>query len=163
MREGRRGANGLGRTLSLGGMEVFVVGVNRVADGTAPAIGAENVVVFVFGEPEALGHDLSDEGEGRGGFGLDVTAGGSGEDAAKSGVEIAGREVLAGKNIVDFAADIFGGLGLLLPLGMGTAEQRMAGLARRAAAAAIGESESTQRRRTIRHGSLLRVGFSLLG
>ena len=43
--------------------------------------------VRLLGEMDALDHDLGEIGEGAGGFGRDVAAGGGGEEASESGVE----------------------------------------------------------------------------
>ncbi len=150
------GRSGLGR----GGIQVVGVGVDGGTDGIAPGIGTEAVAVFVFREMEALDHDLAEIGEGAGGFGRDVATSGGGEEASEGGVEIAGGEVMAGEEMGDFAAKALGGLRLVKLAGVETTEQRMAGLARRAAVAAVREAEGTQRRGTsCKHGSLLKVGF----
>jgi hypothetical protein len=65
---------------------------------------------------------------------------------AKSGTEIAGAEVAAGEQIGNMAAYGLGGLGLCFFTGVKTAEPRMAGKARSAALAAVGERERTQGR-----------------
>ena len=51
------------------------------------------------GEMDALDHDLGEIGEGAGGFGRDVAAGGGGEEASESGVEIARGGVMAGEEV----------------------------------------------------------------
>ena len=143
-----------------GRIEVVGVGVDGGTDRITPGVRTEGVAVFVFREMDALDHDLGEVGEGAGGFGRDVAAGGGGKEASQGGVEIAGGEVMAGEEMSDFAAQALGGLGLVEFAGVETAEQRMTGLARRAAVAAVGEAEGTQRRRTsCRHESLLKVGF----
>ena len=63
------------------------VGVDGRADGVAPAVAAEGAAVFVSCKVDALDHDLGEIGEGAGGFGRDVAAGGGGEEASESGVE----------------------------------------------------------------------------
>lgn len=112
-------------------------------DDAAPGIGTIDVDVLFFGSLDRGQESLAKVGEGANGLGFDVAAGTSGEETAESGGQIAGREILAGKEISAVAAKLFGGLGLRLFPGMETAELGMAGLAGRAAAAAIGESEST--------------------
>ncbi len=145
-----------------GGIEVVGVGVDGGTDGIAPGIGTEAVAVFVFREMDALDHDLAEIGEGARGFGRDVATSGGGEEASEGGVEIAGGEVMAGEEMGDFAAEALVGLRLVEFAGVETTEQRMAGLARRAAVAAVGEAEGTQRRGTsCRHESLLKVGLGL--
>ena len=85
-----------------------------------------------------------------------MAAGGGGEEASESGIEIAGGEVMAGEKVGDFAAELLSGLGLVEFAVVETTEQGMAGLARRAAA--VGKAEGTQRRGTsCRHGSLLLI------
>ena len=77
---------------------------------------------------------------------------------AEGGAEVAGRDVVAGKQIGNTVADGLRGLRLCFLTGMKAAETRMAGMARRAALAAIGEGERTQGRAVLgaksRPGSL---------
>ena len=60
-----------------------------------------------------------------------MAAGGGGEEASESGIEIAGGEVMAGEKVGDFAAELLSGLGLVEFAVVETTEQGMAGLARR--------------------------------
>ena len=112
-------------------------------DDFAPAVGAEGVDVFVFGEMDGLQESLAEIGERARGFGLELSAGGGSENAAESEAEIAGGEIVAREEKADVAANFFGGLGLGFLSGMEAAEKRMACLARHTATAAVGESEST--------------------
>ena len=72
--------------------------------------------------------------------------------------KIAGGEIVAGEPRANIAADGLRGLRLCFLTGMKAAETRMAGKARSAALAAIGEGERTQGRAVLgaksRHGSL---------
>src|SRR5258707_1376527 len=151
-RRGRRGREA-GATRRVGGsrrggIEVVGVGIDGGADGAAPGVAAESAAVLLLGELDTLDHDLAEVGEGAGGFGRDVAANGGGEEASEGGVEIAGGEVMAGEEMSDFAAEAVGGLGLVEFAGVERTEQRMAGLARGAAAAGLGERQRTQIRRT---------------
>ena len=96
-------------------------------------------------EVDALDHDLGEIGEGAGGFGRDVAADSGGEEASEGGVEIAGGEVASGEEVDEFAAELVGSVDAIVAAGVESTEQGMAELARSAAAAAIGESESTGR------------------
>lgn len=98
--------------------------------------------MLVFCEMDALDHDLGEIGEGAGGFGGDVASDGGGEEASEGGVEVAGGEIAAGKEMGEFAAELVGGVDAILAARVVRTEQRMAGLARSAAAAAVGERES---------------------
>src|SRR5271168_338660 len=95
-RFGRRGGRGI-ISRSGGGRreEVVVVAVDGVADGFAPAVGAEGVDVFVLGEVDGLQESLGQVGDGAGGPGLDIAADNGGDEATQGGAEIAGGEVLA--------------------------------------------------------------------
>jgi len=136
------------------------VGVDGRADGVAPAVAAKGAAVFVSCKVDALDHDLSEVGQGARGLGRNVAADGGGEEFSKSRVEIAGREIFAGEEVSELASEGFGRIGAVLAASVKRTEQRMAGLTQSAAAAAVGESESTQGCGTdIRHGSLLRVGI----
>jgi hypothetical protein len=72
------------------------------------------------------------------------------KDAAQGGVEVAGGEITAREEIPGIATDVFGGLSLRLFAGMERAELQITGLARSAAAAAVGEGERTQGRTVLR-------------
>jgi hypothetical protein len=87
---------------------------------------------------------LREIGDGAGGFGFYVAADDSGEDARQGGAEIAGGEVAAGEEVGQLVAEFLGGEGLGFFLGVVEAEVGMAGDARGATAAAIGEGEQTQ-------------------
>jgi hypothetical protein len=147
--------------LGFGWVQVVGIGVDRGADGSAPAIAAEGFRILVPGELDALHHDLGEVGEGTSGLWFDVALGGGGKDASEGGVEITGGEITAREEIGNVATDVFGGLGLRLFAGMKTAELRMTGLARSEALAAIGESETTQGRAVLwakrGHGILLKL------
>jgi hypothetical protein len=127
-------------------IQVFAVFLDVRMHNVAPGVGAEGVDVFVLGELDGLQQGLAEIGEGCSGFGFDVSVGQGGENAAEGQTEIAGGEIFTGEEIGDVVADFLGGLGLGLFAGMEITEVRMAGRARSAAAAAIGEPESTQGR-----------------
>jgi hypothetical protein len=132
--------------LVLFGLGVAVVGVHDdgVADGFAPAVGAEGVDVFVLGDVDALDESLGEIGEGSGGFGFDVAAGDGSQKAAEGGAEIARRDAFSGEEIREVATEFIGGLGLGLLAGMVEAEMRMRAGAGSAATAAIGKHKTTQ-------------------
>ena len=60
---------------------VVVVVVDGVADGLAPAVGAEGVDVFVLGEVDGLQESLGQVGDGAGGSGLYIAADYGGDEA----------------------------------------------------------------------------------
>jgi len=142
---------------------VVVVLVDGVADVVAPGVGAEGVGVFVLGEADRLEESLRQVGDGAGGFGFDVAADDGGEEASKSGAEIAGGEVVAGEEVSQVFAEFLRREGLGFFLGVVEAEVGMAGDARGAAPAAVGEGEQTRGYAVLfaerRHGSLLRLSF----
>jgi hypothetical protein len=101
-------------------------------------------------------------GEGRDGFGFDLTLGDGGEEASECGAEVTGRHVLAGKIAGDLLAHFLASEDLGFPAGMEGAEI-MAVAAWNAAAAAIGERERTQGHAVLwadrAHRSLLKERF----
>jgi hypothetical protein len=131
----------LGFGLRIGREEVVVVAVNGVADGFAPAVGAEGVDVFVLGEVDGLHEGLDHVGDGAGESGFYIAADYGGNKAGESGAEIAGGKIVAGEKVGEILAECFRGLGAGLLLGVVEAEVGMVADARRAATAAIGESE----------------------
>ena len=118
--------------------------VDGIADGVAPAIGAEGFDVFVLGEADGLEQRLRQVGDGAGGLGFYIAADDGGEDASQGGAEIAGGEVVAGEEVGQVFADGCGGAGTGFFLGVVEAEVGMVAETRSAATAAIGESEQTQ-------------------
>ena len=136
-------------------------------DGAAPGVGAEGVDVFVLGEVDGLQQGLAEIGQGGGGFGLDLSLGNGGEEAAQGGAEIAGGEITTGEVGGNIAAHLLGGEGLGFLAGMEVAEVRMSRAARSAAAAAIDKRERTQKGTVLgaksRHGSLQKDKFELKG
>jgi hypothetical protein len=90
-------------------------------------------------------------------LGLDVTLRNSGENAAKSGAEIACREEVPEKERGNSLAGFPGGSGSHFFLGVEVTEMRMAGAARSATLAAVGKGKSTQTGTVLGsgHGSLL--------
>ena len=108
--------------VAAGREEVVLVGVDGVADGFAPAVGAEGVDVFVLGEVDGLQERLHHVGDGAGEAGLYFAADDSGNEAAQRGVEIAGGEVVAGKEVGQVFAECCGGAGLGFFLGVVEAE-----------------------------------------
>jgi len=128
----------------LGWEEVVAVGLDRVLDGAAPEVGAIGVDEFVLGNADGLQEGLREIGDGASGFGFYIAADDSGDDAGQGGAEIAGGEVAAGEEVGQLVAEILGGEGLGFFLGVVEAEVGMAGDARGAATAAVGEGEGTQ-------------------
>jgi hypothetical protein len=143
--------------------EVVVVVVNGIADGLAPGVGAKGVDVFVLGEVDGLHGSLRQVGDGAGGSGFDVAAEDGGDEASQGGAEIAGREVVAGEEVVEVCAEFSCGAGPGFFLGVVEAEAGTLVDARSAAAAAIGKSKHTQGHAVLGtergHRSLLRVEF----
>ena len=131
------GAVGVDVNVGVGWPEMVVVGGDGVAEGVAPAVGAEGVDVFVLGEVDGLKLSLEHVGDGAGEAGFDVAANDGGDEAAEGGAEIASGKVVAGEEVVEIFGEGFGGLRLGFFLGVVEAEMRVAGDARGAAAAAI--------------------------
>ncbi len=134
------GLCGVGR----GREEVVVVVVDGVADGLAPAVGAEGVDIFLLGEVDGLQESLGQVGDGAGGSGFYIAAEDGGDEAAEGGAEIAGGEVVAGEEVVQVFAERLRGAGASFFLGVVEAEMRILAGARGAATAAIRERELTQ-------------------
>jgi hypothetical protein len=88
---------------------------------------------------------LAEVGEGGGGFGFDVALGYGGEEASEGGGDVAGGDVVAGEEAGDVLAGLFAGEGLGFFFGVEDAEIGMAGAARSAALAAVGEGEGAER------------------
>jgi len=130
----------------------------------APAVGAESVDVFVLRNLDRLQESLGKVSEGRGGSGLDVATSDGGKKAAESSGEITSRKIITREEKSEVAAELVGGVEMRLFASVETAVVRMAGLARSAAAAAVGERERTQGRAVLGgdrgHESLL-VGFGI--
>jgi len=111
----------------------------------------------MLSDGDGLDHGLAKIGEGGGGFGLDVTLSNSGENAAKSGAEIACGEKIPEKERRNSLTGFPGGARLHFFFGVEITEMRMAGAARSAALAAVGKAKSTQTGTVLDsgHGSLL--------
>jgi hypothetical protein len=88
-----------------------------------------------------LEEGLGQIGDGAGGFGLDVAANDGGDDAGEGSAEIAGGEVVAGEEVGQVLADVFGGAGAGFFLGVVEAEVGMVAGTGSTATAAIGEGE----------------------
>ena len=142
---------------------VVVVAVDGIADGFAPAVGAEGVGVFVLGDVDGLHESLGQVGDGVGGFGLYIAADNGGDEACQGGAEIAGGEVVAGEEVGQVFAEFLCGAGSGFFLGVVEAEAGMFAGARSAATAAIRESKRTQTHAVLwterGHKWLLRVEF----
>ncbi len=153
----------IGGLLGGGREEVVVVGVDGVADGFAPAVGAESVDVFVLGDVDGLHESLGQVGNGVGGFGFYVAADDGGDEACPGGAEVAGGEVVAGEEVVQVFAEFLRGAGPGFFLGVVEAEAGIVAGARGAATAAIRESKRTQGHAVLwterGHKYLLRVEF----
>src|SRR5260370_40272024 len=78
--------------------EVVVVVVDGVADGLAPAVGAEGVDMFVLGQADGLQESLGQVGDGAGGSGFYITAGDGGGEARHGAAEGASRQVDGGES-----------------------------------------------------------------
>ena len=158
----RCGRGGFGG--GLGWEEVVAVGLDGVADGAAPAVGAIGVDEFVLGNANGLQEGLREIGDGASGFGFYIAADDRGDDARQGGAEIAGGEVAAGEEVGQLVAEFLGGEALGFFLGMVEAKVGMGGDARGAATAAVGEGEETQGYAVLcfnrRHKNLL--GFEFL-
>src|SRR6266700_7254250 len=139
MRSLIRGLFGFG----VGREAVVVVVLDGIADGFAPAVGAERVDVFVLGDVDGLHQSLDQVGDGVCGFGFYIAADNGGDEACQGGAEIAGGEVVAGKEVGEVFAEFLRGAGAGLLLGLVEAEAGMFGGARSAATAAIRESKRT--------------------
>jgi len=161
-----------GATMGAGREEVVVVAVDGIADGLAPAVGAEGVDIFLLGEVDGLQESLGQVGDGAGGSGFDIAAEDGGDEASQGGAEIAGGEVVAGEEVGQVSAERFGGAGASFFLGVVEAEMGIFAGARGAATAAIRERELTQGHAVVLtggrraadgtergHKSLLRVEF----
>jgi len=116
----------------------------RGGHSLAPGSDAEGVDVLVLGEGDGLEKSLAEIGESGGGFALDLATGEAEEDAREDGGEIAGGEVVFGKERRDGLAGLRGSAGLCFLLGMEGAEVRGARKAQHATLAAVGEGEGTQ-------------------
>ena len=140
-----------------------MVVVDGIADGFAPAVGAEGVGVFVLGDVDGLHESLDQVGDGVGGFGFYIAADNGGDEACQGGAEIAGGEVVAGEEVGQVFAERLRGAGAGLFLGVVEAEMGIFAGARSAATAAIRESKRTQGHTVLwtesGHKSLLRVEF----
>src|SRR5712692_7765702 len=155
------GASGLG--FGGGRKAVVVVAVDGVADGFAPAVGAEGVDVFVLGDVDGLHEGLDQISDGVGGFGFYIAADNGRDEACQGGAEIAGGEVVAGEEVGQVFAEFLCGAGSGFFLGVVEAEAGIVAGARSAATAAIRESKRTQTHAVLwtesGHKSLLRVEF----
>ena len=142
---------------------MVVVAVDGVADGLAPAVGAEGVGVFVLGNVDGLHEGLGEVSDGAGGSGFYIAAEDGGDEASQSGAEIAGGEVVAGEEVSEVLAECTGGLGASFFLGVVETEVGMVAGARRAATAAIRERKRTQGHAVLcterGHNCLLKVEF----
>ena len=76
---------------------MVVVGVDRGADGFAPAFGAECVDVFVLGGVDGLEEGLAHVGDGAGQPGFDVATEDGRDEAGQGGAEVVGGEVVSGE------------------------------------------------------------------
>jgi hypothetical protein len=142
-----------------------VVAVDGGADGVAPGIGAESLAVFVLGDVDGLQESLRHVGDGAGDLGLYIAADDGGDEAAQSGAEITGGEILAGEVAGEVCAKALCGAGASFFFGVVVAEMGMVADARSAATAAIGEREHTQGHAVLwtesGHKSLLRLSFGI--
>jgi len=139
--------------------------VDGIADGSAPAVRAEGLTIFVLGDVDGLHESLGQVGDGVGGFGLYIAADDGGDEAAQGGAEIAGGKVVGGEEVVEVFAELLCGAGAVFFLGVVEAEAGMIGGARSATTAAIREGKRTQGHAVLwterGHGSLLRLSFGI--
>ncbi len=138
---GLQGGAGLKAAATMGGgrEEVVAVVVDGVADGLAPAVGAEGVDVFVLGHADGLQESLGQVGDGTGGSGFYITADNGGDEAAEGGAEIAGGEVVAGEEVGQVFAEFIDSAGAGFFLGVVETEMRVTADAGSATTAAIRE------------------------
>ncbi len=101
---------------------VVVVMVDGIADGSAPAVRAEGLTIFVLGDVDGLHESLGQVGDGVGGFGLYIAADDGGDEAAQGGAEIAGGKVVGGEEVVEVFAELLCGAGAVFFLGVVEAE-----------------------------------------
>jgi hypothetical protein len=156
--------DGLGGRLLLRfgfGVEVLLVLLDVGRDDFTPSVGAEGVDVFVLRDLDGLQERLGEIREGGSDARFYFATSNGGEEAGLCRGQITSGKIVAGEEIREVATEILSGFALRLFAGVGAAELEMAGLPRSAAAAAIGISESTQRR-AVRggkcgHGSLLEL------
>jgi hypothetical protein len=129
----------------------------------APAVGAEGVDVFVLGHADGLQEGLGQVGDGASGSGFYITTEDGRDEAAQGGAEIAGGEVVTGKEVGQVFAERFFGVGAGLFLGVVEAEMGIFAGARGAATVAIRERKHTQGHAVLGtergHKSLLRAEF----
>jgi hypothetical protein len=118
--------------------------VDGIGDGVAPAVAAEGVDVFLLGQANGPEESLRQVGDGPRGFRFYVTANDGRDEATQGSAEIAGGEVVAGKEVGQVLADGFGGAGAGFFLGVVEAEVGMVAGAGGAATAAIGEGKQTR-------------------
>ena len=151
MRLGRCGSFGSGSAGGgLFGFEVgrrkaiVVIAFDGVADGFAPAVGAEGVDIFVLGDVDGLHKSLGQVGDGAGRPGFYIAADHGGDEARQGGAEIAGGEIVAREEVGEVFAEGLGGPGADFLLGVVEAEVGMVANAGSAATAAIREREGTQ-------------------
>src|SRR5438477_3698670 len=90
-----------GCRVGFGGRKIEVVGVafDGVADGLAPAVGAEGIDVFVLGDVDGLHERLGQVGNCASSSGFYIAADDGGDEACQGGAEIAGGEVVAGEEV----------------------------------------------------------------
>jgi hypothetical protein len=117
----------------------------RGGNGIAPGVFAEGLDVFGLCQVESLNQGVPEIGEGGRGFRLHLALSHGGEEAAESGTEIAGGEIVAGKVVGDILASSLASEGLRFAARVEGAKVRMGVATRHAALAAVGKSESTQR------------------
>ena len=72
----------------------------------------------MLGDVDGLQEGLHQVSDGVGGFGLYIAADDGGDEARQGGAEIAGGEVVAGKEVGQVLAECFGGLGASSFLGV---------------------------------------------
>jgi hypothetical protein len=128
-----------------GGREaVVVVTFDGVADGLAPAVGAEGVGVFVLGDVDGLHESLGQVGDGARGSGFYFAADDGGDEASQGDAEIAGGKVVTGEEIGEVLAEFLRSAGAGFLLGVVRAEAGIVAEAGGAATAAIRERKRTQ-------------------
>ena len=109
-----------------------------------PSIGVEGFDVFVLGDGDGLEHGLGEIGESRGNFGFYIAAGDGAEGPRQGDAEIASGEQFCGEEAGNVFTGLLGGEGFGFFLGVEVTEMEVAGAARHAALAAVGEGESAQ-------------------
>ncbi len=138
-----------------------MVFVDGVADGFAPIVGVEGLTIFVLGDMDGLQESLGQVGDGAGGLGFYIAADNGGDKAAQGGTEIAGGELVAGKEVGEVFVEFLCGAGSGFFLGVVETEAGILAGVRGEATAAIRESERAQGRAVLGLREDIKVSLEL--